>query len=136
MITVISPRGKLRFKKSASRQEDQQVRGAPAAEAVAHQREGDHRAQKGGHDRRHDADLDAGDEGVADTRDAAEVRPGIQRELVPTEVELALGLVERQRHDYGDRDEQVDQDEDRDDPDEVPPQPAHQTRSSVPARRM
>ena len=54
-------------------------------------------------------DLDRGEQRVADARDAERVGPGVERELLPDEVEAAHRVVEREDEDDRDRHEQVEQ---------------------------
>jgi hypothetical protein len=105
---------------------------------MAHQREGQQRAEGSGHDGGDHADLQAGGHRVAHARHPAGVAPGVEGEPLPGEVEATRGVVEREQDDHRDRNEQVDQHEHADGHDGVPAHgredPVHSS-SLAPTRR-
>ena len=107
------------------RQEDQHVRGAAAAELVTDDRESEHRAEHRRSDRRDDADLERGDDGVLDPRDRVPVEPVVEREPFPDVVVTPARRVEREQDHDRDREHQVTEREERVGREDVATDPAH-----------
>ena len=91
------------------RDEDEEVDRRAAAELVAHQRQRGDRAERRRDQRRQRGDLERDAQRVADAGHAERVLPGVERELLPDEVEAPLRLVEREEQDDRDRQQQVEQ---------------------------
>jgi hypothetical protein len=102
------------------RQEDEQARRAPAAEAVADERERDEGAERRRRDARERRDLQRELDRAAELRVAEGIRPVLEREALPDEVPPPRGVVEREEDDDGDRDEQVGEREGGEEREDVP----------------
>ena len=120
------------------RQEDEQVRRSAAAEAVPDHRERHQGAERRRDHRRDQADPKARADRVAEPERLTRMLPVVQRETVELVRQLALRGVERHQDHDEDRREQVEQDQQSEEHDQVPRDPAADSRhtsSSVPARR-
>ncbi len=95
------------------RQEDQDVRRRTGAESVADERQRDHRAERSRHQARDQGDLEREDDRALDAWNSVPVAPVVPREALPGVVELADRVVEREDHDDRDRQQQVDEEENR-----------------------
>src|SRR5205823_3684960 len=93
--------------------EDQEVREAASAEAIADERERDQRPEGGRDEGREHGNLETYSERGPETGVVERVRPVLEREALPRVVEAAGRVVEREQDDDRDRQEQVDERERR-----------------------
>ena len=89
------------------RQHEQEVDAVPTAEPVANERHRDERPEDRGDRRRDQRDLEAEDQCLHERLVRERVQPVLEGELLPDRVEAAGGLVEAERDDDEDRQEQV-----------------------------
>jgi hypothetical protein len=118
------------------RHEDEEVDGAAAAEAVAHERHRHEGAERGGDQRRDQGDLERGGERLREVRVGERVLPVLEREALPGEVEAALVRVEREQDDDEHRDEQVQQGQARPDREQPAADAVGRRPAAAAARRL
>src|SRR5262249_33015762 len=104
-----------------------------------HERERDHRPEHSRDERGEDCELDADPDRAAQARIAERILPVLQREPLPRVVEASERVVERERDDDRDRQEEIRECEERVDVEDATPDPhrpaAAPMSRSVPTRR-